>query len=205
MPVTVPTSMLEDRPGEVDALPALLDGRPAGTRVYNRICPSGSQLVIIEPRVAQAIGQDFAIDTVDLVTPPPSSIKFNPQSRGLVGVESWFWIEGYDGAPIVQTFVHPEFIPPITVTIELTYRHTRWDFGDTSTMTGDLGRAYPQESSVRHAYDRDSGNTPYAVTATLVFAARYSVNGGPWTDIGTVERDVTGQHAVIAAEAVRTR
>ena len=203
--VTVPTSMLEDRPGEVDAKPALLAGRPDGSRLYLRTCPAGSRYVVIEPRVVQNVGGDFAVDAIDTVGPPPSTIRFNPESRGLVGVESWFWIEGYDGAPIVQTFVHPEFIPPISVTIELTYQKTIWDFGDSTSMTGDLGRAYPEQSSVRHAYNRDSGTVPYTVTATLVFTARYSVNGGAWTDIGTVERDVSGQHAVIAAEAVRTR
>ena len=197
--------MLENRPVDVDAAPMVLAARPAGSRLYLRTCPSGSNYIVIEPRVVQNVGGDFAIETLDAVGPPPSTIKFNPESRGLVGVESWFWIEGYDGAPIVQSFVHPEFVPPITVTIELTYRHTSWDFGDSTTATGDLGRAYPQESSVRHAYNRDSGSTPYTVTAALVFAARYSVNGGAWVDIGTVERTLTGQHPVIAAEAVRTR
>ena len=197
--------MVEDRPIQIDAAQTVLARHPAGSRLYLRTCPSGSSYIVIEPRVVQSVGNNFAIETLDAVGPPPSTIKFNPESRGLVGIESWFWIEGYDGAPIVQAFVHPEFIPPITVTIELTYLHTRWDFGDGTTITGDLGRAYPQESSVRHAYGRDSGNTPYTVTASLVFAARYSVNGGAWADIGTVERSVSGQHAVIAAEAVRTR
>ncbi|MFP5328424.1 MAG: hypothetical protein ACLGHT_13180 [Acidimicrobiia bacterium] len=203
--VTVPTSMLEDRPGEVDARDAILAGHPEGSRLYLRTCPTGARYVVIPPRVVQAVGTDFAVESIDAVGPPPSTIRFNPESRGLVGVESWFWIEGYDGSPIVQTFVHPEFIPPITVTIELTYQHTDWDFGDGATTRGDLGRAYPAESTVRHAYDRSSGDTPYTVTATLVFTARYSVNGGAWVDIGTVERNLTGQHAVISAEAVRTR
>ena len=202
---TVPTSMVENRPSQIDAKNVLLEGRPAGSRIYLRSCPTGTRYIVIEPRVVQNVGGDFAIDTIDSVGPPPSTIRFNPESRGLVGVESWFWVEGYDGAPIVQTFVHPEFIPPITVTIELTYQNAIWNFGDGSTKTADLGRAYPAESSVRHAYDRDSGSTPYTVTATLTFGARYSVNGGAWIDIGTVERDVTGQHAVVAAEAVRTR
>ena len=202
---TVPTSMVENRPSQIDAKNVLLEGRPAGSRIYLRSCPTGTRYIVIEPRVVQNVGGDFAIDTIDSVGPPPSTIRFNPESRGLVGIESWFWVEGYDGAPIVQTFVHPEFIPPITVTIELTYQNTVWNFGDGSTATADLGRAYPAESSVRHAYDRDSGSTPYTVTATLTFGARYSVNGGAWIDIGTVERDVTGQHAVVAAEAVRTR
>ena len=38
----------------------------------------------------------------DQIPVPNVDIRINPD-RGLVGVDSWFWIEGYDGSPIEES------------------------------------------------------------------------------------------------------
>jgi hypothetical protein len=62
-----------------------------------------------------------------------------------------------------------------------------WAFGDGSQLdTSDLGQAYPQPSDVNHDYQADSSALPngYQVVALLGFKVTYSVNGGPWLDLG---------------------
>ncbi|MGE3619816.1 MAG: hypothetical protein AB7L84_05065 [Acidimicrobiia bacterium] len=68
-------------------------------------------------------------------------------------------------------------------------------------MVGGLGRAYPLESTVRHAY-RFHGS--YVVTAEVQVAAQYRVDGGPWLDLGPLSLTATGAHEVEQRQAVIT-
>ena len=47
---------------------------------------------------------------------PAATVGASPGGRGLTGLESWFWVDGYTGAPIVDTVA--QF--GMTVTVEAT-------------------------------------------------------------------------------------
>jgi hypothetical protein len=108
------------------------------------------------------------------VAPPPlpawgavdSAVMANPNGVGLVGLDTWFWLE-------------PR---PVTLTVAENYLGSRyvvtatpiaasWDFGDGSigTLSSDssgFGHAYPEPSSVTHTYQAHSRDG-YAVRAAI--------------------------------------
>ena len=104
---------------------------------------------------------------------PDVTIGVNPDAKGLAGLRSWFWIEGFAGsvqAPPINVF-------GLTIDVRMASDDVTWDFGDGSTLEGDLGQAYPAESSVQHAH-RDAG--AYVIGATIHLVPEYRVDGGPW-------------------------
>jgi hypothetical protein len=112
--------------------------------------------------------------------PPPmpawpgqhSAVTADPTARGLVGLETWFWLAP---APVTIT-VHLRFGATDYV-VTATPRGADWDFGDgTSAHVADpsgFGTPYPQRSQVTHTYEAHS-RAGYAVGA----AVRYDVS---WT------------------------
>lgn len=123
------------------------------------------------------------------VLAPSVSIGVNPSSKGLAGLRSWFWIEGFSGsvtAPPISAF-------GLTIDVRMSLRHVSWDFGDGTVEQGDLGRAYPDESTVRHAY-RDAGS--YVVHAGLVLIPEYRVDGGGWLTLEDITAPATTTHEV---------
>ncbi len=108
----------------------------------------------------------------DVLT-PAVSIGVNPDAKGLAGLRSWYWIDGFSGsvtAPPVAAF-------GLSVEVRMSTRWVSWDFGDGAVERGDLGRAYPAESTVQHAH-RDAGT--YLIRATITLAPEYRINGGAW-------------------------
>jgi hypothetical protein len=202
--VSMPVDMVSPDTAPYDARDALVGGQPPGTQVWRVSCPGRpDRLVVVPPRDPASTGADAARRFVEVVELPPTLLRANPGARGVVGIESWFWVEGYDGSPLTAAFSH--FDGTVEVVVTLVLDAVTWSFGDATSAPGDLGRAYPATSSVRHAYQRASGPTPYEVTATLVFSAAFSLNGAAPTALGTVTRRLTTTHAVVEAEAVRTR
>ncbi len=145
-----------------------------------------------------AIAQSQAERYVEDVLEPAVRIGVNPAARGLVGLRSWFWVEGFTGA--VQA-------PPIgafgmTIDVRMSSTTITWDFGDGVREAGDLGRAYPEESTVQHAHQRDGA---FAVTATVDLAPEYRVDGGPWLPLAPLATVAATTHDVEEREAVITR
>lgn len=115
---------------------------------------------------------------------PGITLKVNPDP-GRVNVDSWFWVEGYDGSVITRSKTqhasHTECrlldgVPScqtvddsVTVVVHLNPRHYAWTFGDDRDNTAafdnrtGLGRPYtdpdPRDASpVAHAYHWSSIN-----------------------------------------------
>jgi hypothetical protein len=145
-----------------------------------------------------AIAYDLAEQEVRRVTVVPLEININPPD-GLTGVESWFWTEGYAGDPIaaqVGAF-------GINVSVNIVPSSVTWDFGDGSPpIQGDFGRAYPERSTVTHAYTDRSASGPYTVTATFEFRPTFSIDGGPPQELPPIQRTYTTQYLVREAQAV---
>lgn len=134
---------------------------------------------------------------VEDVLTPVVGIGVNPAAKGLVGLRSWFWVEGFSGevvAPPISAF-------GLSIEVRMTSDHVDWDFGDGTRVRGDLGRAYPQESSVQHAHQRDGS---FRVTAVIDLVPEYRVNGGPWLTLPGLSATASTVHPVEQRQPVVT-
>jgi hypothetical protein len=135
---------------------------------------------------------------VEHVLTPAVRIGVNPAARGLAGLDSWFWIEGFDGsvsAPPIRAL-------GVTIDVRMTSGAVSWDFGDGTVEAGDLGRAYPQESTVRHVHQHDG---TYVITASIALVPEYRVDGGPWLALPNLSAVATTTHPVEQRQAVVTQ
>lgn len=123
---------------------------------------------------------------------PNITIGVNPTERGLAGLETWLWTEGYDGAPISDS------VTGLGATVEVVARavDARWDFGDggdesVGTITGG-----PGAPSARHVYEWRSEPDGFTLVATFEFAVRYRVDGGEWAALAPVIRSASRTYVV---------
>ncbi|HZR15565.1 MAG TPA: hypothetical protein VFC33_20190 [Acidimicrobiia bacterium] len=204
VPAAEPVAYLE-APAPVFAAPVPLPPAPSpDAKPYNVYCdgayvwtvwatPSqfnGGDMTAAARSLAESLVQDLPF--------PAVGIGISPQDRGLAGLESWFWITGYDGATIVDSVSGFG----TTVTVEARPTGVQWSFGDgTDTVPGDFGRAYPARSTVTHTYERRSGSDGFVVEADLALDARYRVNDGPWQPLDAVARGATATYRVDEARS----
>jgi hypothetical protein len=144
--------------------------------------------------------REIALSLRDRIPIPSVTIEINPE-RGLVGVESWFWIEGYDGEPITEST--DGF--GSRVDVEARVQRYEWSFGDGKRMrTENPGRPYPERSDVRHMYERSSlgHEGGYPVEVGFFFSVRYRVDGRGWIDLPGIERVAEARYPVRESQAV---
>lgn len=128
---------------------------------------------------------------VESVLGPRLSIQTSPPANILVGLSTWFWMGGWDASPLRTTVTAPW---GDTISVEMTLDHVMWDYGDgTAPKRGDLGQAYPAESSVQHVYtdrstSRDHPDGTYQMSATVRLNVQYWYDGGGPYSAGTIER-----------------
>jgi len=145
-----------------------------------------------------AAARDAAQRYIEDVMVPGVRIGVNPAAKGLVGLDSWFWVDGFDGqvtAPPITAF-------GLTIEVRMSSGRVTWDFGDGTVEGGDLGRPYPAESTVRHVHQDDG---TYTITATIDLVPEYRVDGGPWFTLPDLAATASTQHVVAEREAVVTR
>lgn len=130
----------------------------------------------------------------------PVEVSVRPEGRGITGIESLFWLEG----PGSAAFSESVSAFGITVEVSVVLAGVEWDFGDGSPvwMAG-LGEAWPARSSVAHAYRDSSGDSPYTVTARLVFQPSYTVDGVPGAALEPIVVPVERAYPVHQVQAVR--
>jgi hypothetical protein len=144
--------------------------------------------------------ETIAMHLRDEIPVPRAQIGVNPD-RGLVDVESWFWLEGYDGSPIEDS------TDAFGQLVQVQARVTRyeWSFGDGSTVGATTpGRPYPERSEIRHIYQRSSAGYPsgYAVKVAFVFDVRYQVAGGRWIELPGITRVAEESYRVRESQAL---
>lgn len=146
--------------------------------------------------------QDVAMNLREEIPMPQVSIRANP-AVGLVGAESWFWVEGYSGAPITRST--DAFGRMVEVEAGVT--RYEWAFGDGVTVAGSLGRPYPERSDIRHTYERSSarGGDGYAAQVRFVFSVRYRIDGSTWVDLPGITRTASFRYPVQESQAVISR
>jgi hypothetical protein len=132
------------------------------------------------------------------VIAPKINIGLNPAPFGITGLESYFWVAGYDGSPIYRSVqaTDPATGLPATVELRAIAKEYSWSFGDGAAVTTtSLGAAYPAASDIRHTYDVRSDRSPMAtnglyqvqVTASFDVAYQVSVPGAGLSPTGWVD------------------
>jgi hypothetical protein len=124
---------------------------------------------------------------VGTVPVPEVAVGTAPPHRTITGFPTWFWVEGYRGAPVtdrLDAFGYP-------VDVRMLPSDVTWAFGDGTTSTGDFGRAYPAASSVEHVYeDRSTSDEApdgaYDLAVRFALRPSYRVDGGPWQDLDAI-------------------
>lgn len=148
--------------------------------------------------------QQFGLDPRDLAEQlvrdlpyPAAQVGVSPAGRGLTGLESWFWVEGYTTTPIADQVSELG----MTVDVEAVAASVSWDFGDGTTAPGrDLGQAPPARSSVVHTYERRSRPT-FTVRALVRLDVRWRLDGGPWQDLDPIARTGVLAYPVVESRA----
>ena len=135
--------------------------------------------------IAAAIAKDLPY--------PVATIGANPGGRGLTGLAAWFWVDGYDGEPIVDVVAGFG----TAVEVEARAGSATWDFGDDTDAVESRVGGSRRSPSVTHVYETRSGRVPFTVTATFSFSVRYRVDGGEWIDLPAVERDAERAYDVV--------
>lgn len=188
-----------------------LDSAPYGTSPGPMPSPDARLAILLCNGLQYSVIWVLPSDVIDLdaaaraeaeryiqdVLVPAVSIGTNPAAKGLVGLRSWFWIEGFGGtvsAPPISAF-------GMTIDVRMSTGSVTWDFGDGTVEPGDLGRAYPEESTVQHAHQR-SGT--YTVRADLSLVPEYRVDGGPWITLPDLTASASAAHPVEERQAVVT-
>jgi hypothetical protein len=174
--------------------------RTDGGRPYVIKLCEGRIVDLYEPREDEVVDLDAAAAAeagryVDEVVVPHVVIGANPAALGLVGLPSWFWVEGWSGS--VQAA--PISAYGLTIDVRMSSGSVQWNFGDGTSMSGDLGQPYPARSSVRHAFQRPG---TFTVTAAIALAAEYRIDGGPWITLPPLTASAAAQHAVQERQAV---
>jgi hypothetical protein len=118
------------------------------------------------------------------------SIVANPLPVGLVGLDSWLWLD-----PTPQPIQVDETIEGVLYRIRARPLSAAWDFGDgdVSSYTGStsFGVPFPSPSQVTHVFQAHS-RLGYVISAAITYSVRWSVLvGGAWLGpypMGTVAR-----------------
>ncbi len=149
------------------------------------VVPSGPTIA----EIAAALARDLPYPVV--------TIGANPGGRGLTGLATWFWLDGYDGAPIVDAVTGFG----TAVEVEARAGAATWDFGDDSgPIEAPIGGG-PSAPSVTHAYGTRSDPTGFSVTTAFSFSVRYRVDGGDWIALPPVERVAARAYEVVDSRA----
>lgn len=160
----------------------------------------GNPTVVVVDGVPGVDPATYAASMADTIPLPTISVAANP-GVGLVAMESWFWMDGYDGAPLSEV----RSLGLTVVEVQITPESYRWLFGDgTSMQTSTSGRPYPEESEVRHTYERSSLATggAYDVVLEITFSAQYRIDGGDWIPLPPMVRGFSDEYPVRQLQAV---
>ena len=145
---------------------------------------------------------DLAREVKDHLPIPATRIMSNPR-RGLVGVETWFWMHGGD-----RVFADSLSAFGVRVDVEARATSYRWDFGDgTQKTTTSAGQPYPLRPAVTHRYERSSAELAegYRVTVTTVYRAQWRTGDGRWRSLPGISRMSTRFYPVAQSQAVNSR
>ncbi|TMC10387.1 MAG: hypothetical protein E6J41_08375 [Chloroflexi bacterium] len=195
--------------GGIDGGNGLIINNPGAMR---QACPAGQTgffvgsannnaafQVVCVPNQAPAPPQATTVSPLQLAEqasarqPWPNLLVSANPGVGLTGLASWFWCAG--NAAMADASASSG---PLTVTVHATMTDVTWRFGDGTALSGDLGRAFPTPSDIQHVYETDSAGLRqgYQLIASVRWRVSFSVNGGPFSDLGLKTRDYLTSYLV---------
>jgi hypothetical protein len=115
---------------------------------------------------------------------PALAVGSAPAGRALVGFESWFWVDGYDGAPRIEPFV----VFGRRLVLDLRPAAVRWDFGDGAALAlapgdgfGSPGGRAPTAHTYRSRSTAAAAQGTVTVSVEVDVAVSYTLDGrGPF-------------------------
>lgn len=125
-----------------------------------------------------AITPGLVLEALRRIDLPAATVHTNPEHKTLVNLETVFYTDPTSFTRTLPMLGHQ-------VEVESTSTRYAWNFGDgTHAASTTPGRAYPHKD-LTHRYLHSHITAEPSVDVT--YAARYRVDGGPWTPIpGTV-------------------
>jgi hypothetical protein len=142
---------------------------------------------------ARAAAQRW-VETVPVPTP---TLVTSPPDAGLVGVETWFWLDHAARDASTDRVEAYGF----GVDVRMVPSAVTWAFGDGTTTSGGVGEAWPRRSSIRHAYQRGD---VVDVRATQRLEPGYRVAGSDWLALPPIPVEATTTHEVREVQALLT-
>jgi len=111
--------------------------------------------------------------------PLPSAVSANPAPLGLVGLDTWFWLDPRPSVAVVD-----ETVDGVDYRITATPAGVRWDFGDgeDERLSGPtaFGVSFPGHSPVTHMFQAHS-QAGYVIGASVRYDVEWSaLAGGEW-------------------------
>jgi hypothetical protein len=134
---------------------------------------------------------------VQTIPVPTLSVSINPPGAGLTGLESWFWASGYRGGVITERIE----VFDVAVDVRIAPTQVTWAFGDGASVTGDLGRPYPERSTITHVY---TNRSTYEVRASMALRPSYRVDGTEWQFLADIPVGGRATYPVHEVQAVIT-
>jgi hypothetical protein len=144
-----------------------------------------------------------AARAVEDVIVPDIGIAVSPESGTLVGIETWFRLEGWDGRPLTET------VELLGIEIAVTMRATSmsWDFGDGAEAIEASPSDDPAAPTVTHRYRHRSTvehpDAGHALTLDMAVGGSYTFLGlGPF-DLEPLALQVVESVVVREVQAVQ--
>lgn len=184
VPIQIP------RPGPEDAVYHVWCADLTGDHYLGSVWLRPEQFGVDPRAIAERLVRDLPY--------PAAGVGASPGARGLTGLTSWFWVQGYSGAPITDTV--RAF--GLTVSVEAVPESVSWDFGDGTTARGlGLGSPPPGRSDVQHVFET-RGRPIVRVRALIRLGVRWRVGAGPWAALAPVLRTAVLDYPVVESRAV---
>jgi len=145
-------------------------GPANGVCIYSPVANAPCYRVVGAPGAPGGPGLDpvaIAAAVADRLPLVPGRIRTSPQTKGLSGAVSWFWLD-----PAPRTEVLAVVLAGETVTVTAEPRAIEWRFGDGADLSGGPGVPYrsgpPPADAVVHVYETrclpgDRGRNPYVL------------------------------------------
>lgn len=150
-------------------------------------------------RVGNSTPEQAACGTAIGTPPMPawlplgSTVSANPSPAGLVGLDSWLWLN-----PMPAAMSATEDYAGVAYRVTAQPTSVEWTFGDGARATyaapDAFGQAFPSTSPVTHLYEAHS-EAGYDINAAVVYDVQWSAYvGGSWAGpypMGTTKLDAT--------------
>ena len=171
---------VSDRPGSFD-----LASTPS-PRVVQLANLSPGEIACVHVEAVDRLQNTTADQSVcgSPVVPPPMptwglmsvQVVANPAPRGLVGLESWFWL-----SPGPASLSSAQVVRGVRYVIDASPVSVQWDYGDGASVvlagSAGYGQAYPVRSQAAHAYEAHS-QAGYLVGAAVRYAVTWTAYEG---------------------------